>query len=59
MFNGNWGYSPTSRFSKNSVREFYAKSQGVHHLALLALSFESNIVYFQFIFLKLKNVSFL
>ena len=36
VFNGDWGYSPTSRFGKNPVREFYAKSQGVYHLALLA-----------------------
>jgi len=36
VVNGDWGYSPTSRFGENSVREFYAKSQGVYHLALLA-----------------------
>jgi len=36
VFNGDWGYSPTSRFNKNPLREFYAKSQGVFHLALLA-----------------------
>jgi len=36
VFNGDWGYSPTSRFFKNTVREFWIKSQGVYHLALLA-----------------------
>ena len=36
VFSGDWGYSPTSRFAKNPVREFWAKSQGVYHLALLA-----------------------
>ena len=36
LFNGDWGYAPTSNFVKKPARDFEAKMQSVYHSALLA-----------------------